>query len=107
MKITDRGLLDRMAEIGREMVAQDNHGTMCPVWVVEREGKEKYPRQFLTEQAAKEYIAENAHSVAGVKVVSVWDNREMLTLMKACLLAAGVANRNQALNAYDTAIREG
>lgn len=99
----------KLAAIGREMAKQDNQGTACPVWLVYRAKEDRFPRVFLTEKAALEYLAgkkaQLGNSFTGyVQVGSAQDNLEMMALMLACIEAAGVGG-DRIANAYFDAIR--
>jgi len=85
-----------LAEIGRLMVESDNQATAFPVFLVSRGSSDPFPRVFLSEAEAEEFVEEEGGSIR------VGSSKGLRPVMLACLEAAGLLDHPQAKNAYFT-----
>lgn|SRR3990167_3429464 len=99
-----------LAEIGKEMISQDNLCTAAPLFVVTVGTRHKV---FFTRKSADKYMELEhippSYNEGGINHHSLFcesanDNEEILSLMGNCIKAAGLEDSEQAYNAYSRAI---
>jgi hypothetical protein len=82
-------------DISEEYLRQNNHCTFAPIWVVSIYNNDEFPKIFLLEKEAEEYL-QKAGGKGKIRVCSVPPNTALLHLLKTGI--KGSSNPSQYRN---------
>jgi hypothetical protein len=71
-------------EISEEYLHQNNYCTFAPIWVVSIHNNDEFPKIFLLEKEAEEYL-EHAGGKGRIRVCSIPPNSALLYLLKTSI----------------------